>query len=81
MKVFLVVTERDGETTKSKSKTSTEVSFKTSTEIVKSHHRFAAETFDQVCRAAKFLISSEETITAIVEEHPAITILGSAELP
>lgn len=73
MKVFLVVTERDGKTSKEPGKTSTD--------IIKTHRRYAAETLDQVWRAAKFLNTEDETVTAILEEHPAITILSTLELP
>jgi hypothetical protein len=69
MKVFRVVTERDGETTREPGKTSTK--------IVTSEYRYAAETIQDVWIAAVDLVSGdgEQTIIAVHEEHPAITIL------
>lgn len=72
MKVFRVVTDRDGETTKEPGKTSTE--------IVREEHRFAAETMEEVWDALDWLRNcTDRTLVAIVEEHPAITVLRSSK--
>ena len=69
MKVFRVVTERDGETTKQTGRTDTE--------IVQSDYRYAAETMGQVWAEInrKDFAFNDEIIMAIVEEHPMIKIL------
>ena len=67
MKVFRVVTERDGETTKEPGKTSTEV--------IRSEYRYAADVIGQAWDAAMSLPYDEQVI-AIHEEHPAITVLA-----
>ena len=69
MKIFKVVTERDGETTKSPGRSDTDV--------IHSEYRYAADTIDQVWAAANALVCDlDETIVLIFEEHPAVTILG-----
>ena len=68
MKVYRVVIERDGETTKKPGETSTE--------IIRTEIRFAADEMEQVWVAMeKRLELGVETIIAIIEEHPAIIIL------
>jgi hypothetical protein len=67
MKVFIVITERDGETTK--------VPGKVETEMVRRVYRYAAETFEEVYEAYRRGQDPEETLTVIAEEHPAIIIL------
>jgi len=72
MKVYQVVYEHDGETT-------TEPGEK-STEIKRVVARYAAETMSEVWDAIEWLREDEEqTIIAIIEEAPAIVVLGSNE--
>ena len=68
MKVFVVTTDRDGDTTK--------VPGRTETEVIRTERRFAAEIIDDVWNAAPIFVTSDEEIVAIYEEHPAIIILG-----
>jgi hypothetical protein len=68
MKVFRVLAEHDGETTK--------VPGKVSTELVRAEYRYAANTMQEVWDAIEWLRNDhEETIIAIHEEAPAITVL------
>ena len=68
-KVFVVLTERDGDTTKSPGRTETE--------IVRADRRYAAESIDDVWDAAHRIGGfPDETIVAIYQEHPAIVVLG-----
>jgi len=70
MKVYQVVYEHDGETTTEPGKKSTEIK-----RVVA---RYAAETMAEVWDAIEWLREDEEqTIIAIIEEAPAITVLGS----
>jgi len=70
MKVYQVVYEHDGETTTALGKKSTEI-----TRMV---IRYAAEHIAEVWEAIEWLRNDEEqTIIAIIEEAPAITVLGS----
>jgi len=70
MKIFRVVTERTGETTAA---SGTGIR---STEIQRMDHRYAAETITEVWDAIEWIRNDQEqTVIAIVEEHPAITIL------
>lgn len=64
-KVFRVVTEYDGETTKKPGETTTELKTR--------EYRYAAEDIEQVWEA--FTVDPEETLIAIHEEHPAIIII------
>ena len=68
MKVFVVITERDGDTTKAPGRTETE--------IIRTERRFAAGAIDDVWDAAPRFVTSDEDIVAIYEEHPQITILA-----
>ena len=66
MKVFCVITERDGDTTKSPGRTETE--------IHRVERRFAAETIERVWEeASRFPV--DETMIAIFEERPSIVVL------
>ena len=68
MKVYRVVTERDGETTREHGKVSTE--------LVREDFRYAAETMQEVWDAIGWLRNDpERTLIALVEEAPAITVL------
>ena len=68
MKVYRVVTERDGRTTKEPGTTSTE--------IIREDWRYAADTIDQVWEAIAFWRNEPTfTVIAIIEEHPAITVI------
>lgn len=68
MKVFRVVTERDGETARE--------SGRVSTELVREDFRYAAETMQEVWAAIDWLRNDpERTLVALVEEAPAITVL------
>ena len=70
MKVFVVVTERDGETTKKPSETSTT--------MIRTERRYAAMTIEEVWERyheqPEFHDETEE-LQAIYEEQPAIIIL------
>lgn len=69
MKVYRVVTERDGETKKEPGKTSTE--------LIQETHRYAAETMQEVWDAIDWLRNDpERVLLAVIEEAPAITVLG-----
>jgi len=69
MKVYRVVTERDGATTKEPGKTSTE--------LLREEHRYAAETMQEVWDAIDWLRNDpERVLLAVIEEAPAITVLG-----
>ncbi len=69
MKIFRVVTERDGETTKTPGEISSN--------IVQSDYMYAAETINQVWDEInrKDFAFNDETIIAIIEEHQMIKIL------
>jgi hypothetical protein len=68
MKVFIVLTETDGETTREPGKVSTE--------IKRVERRYAAEYIQQVWAEIEHTLDLEaETLIAIIEEHPAITVL------
>ena len=69
MKVFLVVVENDGETTREPGMVSTE--------IKRMDIRYSAESIEQVWNAIEWLRNDpERTIMAIVEESPSITVLS-----
>lgn len=70
MKVFCVITERDGDTTKSPGRTETD--------IHRVERRFAAETLERVWEEAK-LLPVDDTIVAIYEERPSIVFLHERE--
>ena len=71
MKVYRVVTERDGETTKQPGETVTD--------IERREYRYAAEDIGIVCDYSRAMAAEiDETIVGIVEEAPAITVLGEA---
>jgi hypothetical protein len=68
MKVYRVVTERDGEKIKEQGKISTE--------IVREEFRYAAETMQEVWDAIEWMRNDpERAILAFLEEAPAITVL------
>lgn len=68
MKVFRVVTEHDGATTKEPGKISTE--------IVRSEFRYAANTMQEVWDEIAWLRNDpERTLIALIEEAPAITVV------
>ena len=68
MKVFRVITEKDGETTK--------LPGNVTADIIQTDYRYAAEEMGQVLEAInRWIDNEEETVMAIIEEHPAITIL------
>lgn len=70
MKVYRVVAERDGATTRKPGEVSVE--------IMREDYRYAAESMQQVWDAIADLRNDpERTLIAIVEEAPAITVLGS----
>ena len=72
MKVFKVVYEEDGETTKGDGVRSTE--------IRQCQLLYAAETIQQVWVAIKYLLDDEERqVTSVAEAAPAITILKAEE--
>ena len=68
MKVYRVVTERDGRTTKTPGTVSVEV--------LREDHRYAAESMQTVWDRIAWLREDPEcTLIAIIEEAPAITVL------
>lgn len=70
MKVYRVVTERDGVTVKAPGATSTEV--------IREEHRYAAETLQQVWDAIAWIRDDpERDLIALHEEHPQIDVLGA----
>lgn len=74
MKIFRVVTERDGIITKQPGKVDTE--------ILQSDYRYAAVNIQQVwIEINRLLISEEETVVAILEEHPSIILLNNQYIP
>jgi len=71
MKVYRVVTERDGDTTKEPGRTSTD--------IVREEFRFAAETMQEVWDAIEWIRNDQERdLIAVIEEATAITVLRHA---
>ena len=69
MKVYRVVYEEDGETTTEPSKRATE--------IIRIELRYVAENISQVWEAIDWLLNDrEKRLIALVEESPAITVLG-----
>ena len=74
MKVFNVVTERDGDTTKAPGKTTTE--------IVREEFLYAAETIDRVWAEAQFMRDNlGHEIVSIAEVAPAIVVLSNELYP
>lgn len=72
MRVYRVVTDRDGATTKEPGKTSTE--------IIREEHRYAATSMQQVWDAIDWLRNDpERTLIAVIEEHPAIMVLDTGK--
>jgi len=70
MKVFRVVTQHDGYTVKAPGVSETE--------IKQVDRRYAAETMQQVWDEIESIRSDpEKDLIAIIEEYPAITVLGS----
>ena len=67
-KVYVVITEVDGETHKEPGRTTTD--------IHQNQYRFAANSIRKVLQAAERMLGhSEEEIVTIHEEHPAIIVL------
>lgn len=72
MKVFRVIVERDGETTREPGKTSTEV--------IRDSYMYAANDINAVWDSIEWLRNDpERLVVAIVEEFPAITIIKEKE--
>lgn len=72
MKVFRVVVERDGETTREPGKTSTEV--------IRDSYMYAANNINDVWDSIEWLRNDpERLVVAIVEEFPAITVIKEKE--
>ena len=70
MKVFLVITERDGEITKKLGETTTK--------IIKTERRYAAETIELVWETIHEkpeFFGTDEELTCVYEEHSSITVL------
>ena len=68
MKIFRVVTQRDGKTIKEPGIVETE--------IKQIDRRYAAEKMQQVWEEIEYIRNDdEETLIAIIEEHPAISII------
>jgi hypothetical protein len=71
MKVYRVVSERDGVTVRIAG------AGKTETEILREEYRYAAESIEDVWKAIEYQRNDPEmTVIAIIEEHPAITVLA-----
>lgn len=69
MKVFRVVTERDGYTVKAPGVSETEVR--------QVDRRYAAKTIEEVWNKIEAIRNDpEEKLIAIIEEHPAISVIG-----
>ena len=72
MKVYRVVTERDGATMKQPGLTSIE--------MLREEFRYAANTMQEVWDAIEWLRNDTEcTVIALIEEAPAITVLMPME--
>ena len=72
MKVFRVIDEQDGATTKEPGKIATE--------IIRSEHRYAANTIQEVWDAIAWLRNDpERTVIAVIEEAPSIIVLAGGE--
>lgn len=73
MKVYHVIMERDGATTKSPGCVSTEV--------LREDFRYAADTMQQVWDEVEWLLRNdpERTLVAIIEEAPTIHVIGAKE--
>ena len=70
MKVYRVVTERDGAATKEPGKASVE--------LLREEFRYAANTMQEVWDAIEWLRNdTERTVIALIEEAPAITVLNT----
>jgi len=70
MRVYCVVTERDGATTKEPGRMETEMD--------RCEYRYVAESIDQVWEAVKGLHErSNERVMAILEEHSAAIVLST----
>lgn len=68
MKVFRVVVERDGETTREPRKVSTEV--------IRDSYMYAANDINDVWDSIEWLRNDpERLVVAIIEESPAITVI------
>ena len=71
MKVYRVVTERDGATIKEPGRTSVD--------LVREEFRYAANTIQRVWDAIDWLRNDpERTLIAVVEEYPSIDVLQDA---
>jgi hypothetical protein len=69
MKIFRVVTQRDGNTVKAPGISETE--------LKQVDRRYAADTMQRVWDEIEAIRNDpEEDLIAIIEEHPAITVLG-----
>lgn len=69
MKTFQVITERDGKTTREPGETTTK--------IIRECRIYAAEAIQEIWDAIENIRSDpEQTLVAIIEEHPVITVLG-----
>jgi len=72
MKVYRVVTERDGAATKEPGKVSVE--------LLREEFRYAANTMQEVWDAIEWMRNdTEHTVIALIEEAPAVTVLGCKE--
>ena len=68
MKVYRVVTERDGATTKEPGKVSVD--------LLREEFRYAADTMQEVWDAIEWMRNDpERAVLALIEEAPAITVL------
>ena len=74
MKVFGVITQRDGDVTKAPGRVEVD--------IVRVERRYVARSMEDVWEATCHLRheESEETLIGIFEEHPSITVLGSPDV-
>ena len=72
MKIFRVVVEHDGPTTSGQGRTSTE--------ILRSDYRYAAESIKDVWAAISWLLDDpERNVVLVMEEAPAVIVLDAAK--
>ena len=72
MKIYQVVSDRDGETTREPGKHNTE--------IVREVLRYAADSIEDVWDAIEWIRTDQErTLIGVFEEHPSVTVLNKVE--
>uniref|UniRef100_A0A6M3LSU5 Uncharacterized protein n=1 Tax=viral metagenome TaxID=1070528 RepID=A0A6M3LSU5_9ZZZZ len=69
MKVFRVVTNKDGETT--------HILGEVSTKMIQIDRRYAANTIYDVIANLQIFVPEDEDLIAVIEEHPGIVVLDA----